>query len=61
MTKKEPKRHWIGNHLAQASIIFMMGICFLAVGKTGNTGYLISIPGSMFVGMIIASMTPKEL
>ena len=55
------KKDWIGNHLAQACIIFMMGITFLAVGKTGNAGYLVSIPSSMGIGMIIASMTPKEV
>lgn len=55
------KKHWIGNHLAQASIIFMLGIAFVATGKTGNVSYMIVIPLSMIAGMIIASYKPKPL
>ena len=56
---KIPKKHWIGNHLAQACIIFMCGIAFLATGLSGRRGYMVAIMGSMGVGMIIASFTPK--
>lgn len=53
------KKHWIGNHLAQACIIFMMGITFFATSKTGNVSYIAVIPLSVVSGMIIASMKPK--
>ena len=51
------QKHWINNHWAQASIIWMLGVsCILA---SYDVRLLLTVPLSMLAGMIIASMEKK--